>query len=256
MEKEIEIQCLKANLRDRGKYGFPNRPLEDLYEWRFSSSPYNNHALAFAGDGLWDSNLFDDVEEITIVFFGEDEQSFSKEAWANPLRVDILRRLAGEDYSWYIGYRRYNLDIIDNYSEILLNMHIPRLRRWNLSDVVFVDSGRNLSGRRGVVKKPVFEVKISELDVFVHEVWPKANCYDLSIEGYCMQPGKLDLLREWNERERTPELFKEVMDECLILFHVSQHDHLFFHFITNKMDVNEFSKIIDFTELENRAKKL
>ena len=98
MEKEIEIQCLKANLRDRGKYGFPNRPLEDLYEWRFSSSPYNNHALAFAGDGLWDSNLFDDVEEITIVFFGEDEQSFSKEAWANPLG-GYSPCLVGEDYS-------------------------------------------------------------------------------------------------------------------------------------------------------------
>lgn len=257
MTKIIEIDWTKTIPRSREGSGFPNRALENLYIWGLPCSPFNNHELAFAGDGLCESNLFDDIAEITVAFYGEDRGCYSRELWANPFRSEILRRLAGEEHCWYIGYRTNYLGFHDNVSKIWLGMNFfSSLMERNLSDLVFLDSGYHIGFGNGVVKKPVFEVQNHELDGFMDEVWPKVDYAAFSIEGYCMQPGKLELLREWNERERTPELFKEVINECFTLFYSSNYNHRFMQFITNKMDLDEFSRIIDFSDLQNQAKKL
>ena len=250
-----KIELWKEMHDKRQASGFPGRPLEDLYVWGLHDSPLNNHELAFAGDDLSSSVLFDDINEFKMTFHGENEESCSSKAWAHSLRANILRRLSGKDYCWYIGYRTESqMYVYDKHSEILLDTDVPRLRMWELSELAFVDSGYRNDTGKGKIIKPIFEVRNIELEVFVAEVWPKASS-SFSIEGYCMPHGRLKLLRKWNERERTPELFKEIIDECFILFFTFHDDHRDFHFITNKMDLNEFSARIDFIDLQNRAKE-
>ncbi len=254
MKREIEVW--KVSHEGREAQGFPGKPLEDLYEWGLPYSPYNSNKLAFAGDGLLNSSLFESIEEIVVSFYNKDDTCQSQRDWADPLRYEILKRLSGDQYYWYIGYRTcWEMAIFDRYSKILLDMHIPYLRLWSLSELVFVDSGYEIGSGKGVVQKPVFEVKSKDLESFVAEVWPVANPA-FSIEGYCMKPNSLEILYSWNKKERTPELFRRVIDECLVLFFTNSHGPRHLHFITNKMKASELADIINLADLIRKARQL
>lgn len=248
---------LREEMHDKQQdLGFPGRPLEDLYVWGLPDSPLNNHQFAFAGDDLCSSALFDDIKEFHMTFHVENEEGCGSAAWAHSLRANILTRLSGKDHCWYIGYRtERQMSVYDKHSEVLLDTDVPRLRMWELSELAFVDSGYRNNTGPGKIIKPIFEVRNIELEVFITEVWPKASS-SFSIEGYCMPHGRLNLLRKWNKRERTAELFKEVIDECRILFFTSSDDHRDFHFITGKMDLDEFAKTINLNDLHDRVNEM
>jgi len=256
MKKEPkEVELFKVNHGGREFFDGPGKPLEDLYYWG-SGNPVNNHELAFAGVNLFDSPLLQEVEEITVAFDGESSNSRCREAWADPLRAEILKRLAGKSNCWYIGYRSlWPMQIYDEYSKILLDMHIVRLPMWELSRVAFVDSGYRIGMGKGIVRKPIFEVTNSEINDFVSEVWENANPA-FSIEGYCLKLSRLDRIRNWNEEQRTPELFWKIINECFAMFYTDGHEPRELNFITDKMDVDEMAKLINLDELQQMALRL
>lgn len=250
--KTIEVK--KINHLDRKFFNGPGLPLEDLYYWGNGNNPENAYQISFAGDNLCYSLELVDIQEITAMFYGEKVDDRSRESWADPIRAEILRRLAGTTRQWYIGFRScWPLAIYDEYSKILLDMHITRLPMWEFSEIAIVDSGYRVGFGKGIVKKPILDVKNELLTDFVPEVWGSASPA-FSIEGYCLEIGKLSLFRSWNEQPRTSALFKQVLDECLMLFFTFGNEPRHFHFITNKMDTEEMKQVIDLTDLEERAR--
>jgi hypothetical protein len=254
IKKEIEIHQVTHG--NRKYFKGPGLPLEDLYYWDTRDAPVNEHELAFAGDNLFASQAFQQIEEIRVSFYGESDDERYREAWADPLRLEILRNLAGKHRRWYIGYKScWSMAIFDNCSEILLDMHVTGLSVWELSKVAIVDSGYRIGMGKGIVKKPIFEVGNKDLDDFVKQVWQAADP-SFSIEGYCLEPGKLDRLRVWDKQQKNDDLFRQVIDECLILFYTYPSEPRHFHFITNKMDTEEMAGIINLEDLQKRAASL
>src|SRR5574340_735626 len=64
--------------------------------------PPNQNYLTFAGDHLATTNTTGKVNVFCFEFSGEPEPD--REAWADPLRTETLKRLTGEGRSWYFGF--------------------------------------------------------------------------------------------------------------------------------------------------------
>jgi len=231
-------------------------PLEDLYYWIKGKEPINLNNLTFAGDGLYRSTLLTDVKTFSLEFDGESEDEMDREAWADPLRADVLKGLTGKDRSWYISFvGDYTEQIIKQDQRKVPEALTSYFAQKDPAEVAIVDSRPPYGYGGGIEKRFFFEVPTHEIDWFVRNIWPAAY-QGYPIEGYNFASGKIARLKSWNEKSRDELLFREVIDQTFTIFYTHPEEHLYFAFLTNKLSFSEFTHLIDLEGLKRKAQDL
>jgi len=254
VEKTVEVYEDVLQVNEGGEV--IHSPLEDLYYWRKGQEPINLNYLTFAGDGLYRSTLLTDVKTFSLEFEGESEEERDREAWADPLRADVLKSLTGKNQSWYIGF-------VGDYTEQIINQDqrkVPEaltsyFAQKDPTEVAIVDSRPPYGYGSGIQKRFFFEVPTHEIDWFVRNIWSEAYP-SYPIEGYNFISGKIDMLKLWNEKLRDELLFREVIDQTFAVFYTHPQEHRHFSFLTNKLSFSEFTRLIDLEELRRKAQDL
>lgn len=241
-------------------------------EWKYSKngsvlhSPFQNFdnvlpislsktygCLTFAGHDLEKSQILNDINVFCLEFSGECSEMRDREKWANPIRGKVLRRLSDEGKSWYIGF---NSDI---------STKLIQKNNWDVDEQVFqffskkdpmrvatVLSERPNGIMYGSEKRMFFEILNSEIEWAVQQIWQIAE--DIyKIEGYNLPSGRMDLIRNWDQRKRDDLLFSEVMDNCRIAFFTYPAEPRHFKFVTKNMNYCEFLQKINIESLQKDA---
>jgi hypothetical protein len=76
------------------------------------------------------------------------------------------------------------------------------------------------------------------------------------IEGYNMEAGQIEVLRQWDIRPRDDQLFRDVINRTFVNFYTFPAEHRYFVFVTNKLNYVELASLIKLDELQERAKKM
>jgi hypothetical protein len=252
-KKRIELFEDDIQLSESGEV--IHHPLDQLY-YHYEEpgrEPVNQNYLTFAGDHLTKSNLMGDLKIFHLEFSGEPE--LDGEAWANPIRAEVLKRLTDEGRSWYISF------IGDITQKILLQDErtvsqefFTYMSKINPEMYIVLDSYKPYGYGKGRKKRIFFEIPNHEIEWVVPNIWLEAWA-GYPIEGYNFPSGRIGLLKNWIERPRDALLFKEVTDETYISFFSPSH-HRHFAFLTNKFTLPEFTKKINLEELIQIAQTL
>lgn len=253
---EKTIEYYENNLLVDEKGEVIHHPLEGLYYWKKGKDPHNLNHLSFAGDYLYRSTSLSDVRALFLEFHAEKYEEMDREAWADPLRADVLKRLAGTDRSWYISLVSYSTkQMINNDKRITPDAITSYIAQKDSAEVAIIDSRKPYGYGLGTEKRLFFEVPYHEIEWFVRNLWAEAY-QGYSIEGYNFESERMDILKNWNEKLRDDLLFREVIDRSFAIFYSYPEEHRHFAFLTNKFDSSEFSQRIDIEELRKKAKDL
>ncbi len=235
-----------------------HHPLEYLY--RFfddkSRTPANLNELAFAGDNLYRSIILNDIHLYNLKFLGEAEEIRDREAWADPLRAKVLRRLSCENCSWYLGFvGHYTIQLFEQDGRSVPLELVEYFSKKDAAQITDVSTREPFGYGKGLITKLFFEIPNHEIDWVVRNIWTNAlQAY--SIEGYNFTSGCIDLLRDWGDRPKDEMLFREVVDKSQALFYTHPEEHRHFAFITNKYNPVEFQQILNLEDLRKQANML
>ena len=235
-----------------------NHPLDYLYEYfpESNRNARNLHDLIFAGDGLDQSKILNDVKMFELRFYGEPDSIHYREEWADPLRADILKSLSSNERSWYLsfdGYSPYNLEYRDkvNVSPEVLDF----FSRKEKNHVVFIDSHKRSKTDGKPIKRLFVEVTHEEIESAVKMIWPLAWNPE-TIQGYNFLANRIDLVKEWESSKKDEKLFRRLLDENEVFFFSYPEEHRHFIFISNKYSSSEFVKKIRLQDLRKKADEL
>ena len=231
-------------------------PLQDLASLSPIYGPISHGCLTFAGHDLYLSKLLENVRAFELTFHGEMPNERYREAWADPIRADVLKYLSGENQSWYISF-------VGDITERLLNndgRKVPEkiykyFSGMDPKRVVTVKSEKPSGYGCGFEKRIFFEIPNEEIEWAVKNIWPQAmEIYP--IEGYNLPLGRMDLIKKWDQEQRDDRLFQEVMKNSLITFFTSPAEHTYFEFLTVNFDFNELAQKINLEELQRKANEI
>jgi hypothetical protein len=211
--------------------------------------------LSFCGHDLDKSPILNDIHVFYLEFSGETIGH--REAWADNLRANVLKKISGDHFSWYLGITEYDAAL---FSGILLKRQLDKKAAQNLQNpislmTITVDSEIKYGYGKGFIKRVFFEIPGSLIDKVVLNYWPEAT-QGWPIEGYCMASGQLDLFADWNNRPRDDILCKDVLDQVRLAFYTFPAEHRHFVILTNKMLLEEMVNIIQLKSLQRRARKI
>jgi hypothetical protein len=200
--------------------------------------------LTFCGHDMDKSPLFDDVRVFYLQFFGRPDEH-DREAWADPLRVEVLQRLTGNNRCWYLSLRDLSIKGAGFGEDVtkILGMKLNQIE---------VESEKPFGYGYGFKSRQFFEVPNHQLNKAILYFWPEAIPAD-PIEGYNMESGQMETIREWNLRPRDDRLFREVIDRTFVNFYSFPAEHRHFVFVTNKLDYDNLARLIGLEELQERA---
>jgi hypothetical protein len=200
----------------------------------------NLHSLFFIGDDLITPNNISDFCLISVEFSGEPSEEMNREAWADPIRFEILHNLCDEDKSLYLGFIGY-LPVGSN-EQNKCPAHIELLEYLtNLEEErkIYIDTYPPFGYGNKPIKKLFFEVPPSDMEWVVKNAWPGA-IPSYTIEGYCLSPGKIQLFSQWNNCSKDGKLFNAILKECQFVFFTHPQEHRHFMFLTNNYSDAEF----------------
>lgn len=252
---EKEIVVYEAISQNNAENEANDPRFSRLYYWVKGKKPVNQNYLTFAGDNLYREGVSIVGKSFEVEFIGESDEELNREAWADPIRSEILYRLSAENRSWYIsfvgdftkypleyGIRKVPKELIDYFS------------RKDPSQMTIIESREPFGYGKGPMNRLFFEVDNHELDWVVRNVWPAAY-QGYPIEGYNFASGRIDLLKKWEESAKDTLLFQEILAETNTLFYTYPEEHRHFGFLTNKYDLVEFGQTIQLEELNRKVKK-
>lgn len=255
-EKQVELFGDEVQIDESG--AITHHPLDDLY-YHYQDptrEPVNNNYLTLAGDGLTKTNQFSDVKVFELGFYGEPESDIFREAWADPLRAEILKRLAGAGRSWYITFSADVTELLITHDEQFEPRASKELYEYltglGPDKTTLLNSPKPYGYGWGSTKRLFFEVPNDDIKWVVEHVW-EDDMGGYPIEGYNFKSGKIALLKEWNERPRDAVLFREVLDETYMMFYTTPAENRHFTFVTNKLSLADFERQIDFGDLKRQA---
>jgi hypothetical protein len=202
--------------------------------------------LTFGGHDLDKSPILEDVKVFYLEFKGGPEEIDDREGWADPLRVEVLKRLTDTNRCWY-------LSMIDGAFEVIGDT-IKKLTGTLLKQVE-VRSEIPFGYGHGFIPRLFFEVPNRYLSEVVRYFWSEALPVD-PIEGYNIAVGKIEVLAQWDARPRNDQLFRDVIDQTFINFYTFPAEHCDFVFVTNKLTCAELANLIGLEELQERAKEM
>jgi hypothetical protein len=87
-----------------------HHPLNSRYFVTLGKDTVSYGYLSFCGHDMDKSSILEDVKVFHLWFKGDPDEPSGREAWADPLRAEVLQRLTGDPTCWY-------LSMIDRYRE-------------------------------------------------------------------------------------------------------------------------------------------
>lgn len=135
---------------------------------------------------------------------------------------------------------------VDEKFEKILNTRLNKIE---------VKSEKPFGTTYGFRNREFFEIPNRFLPEIVGAFWSEA-VPGYPIEGYNMEPGQIDLLRQWDAKPRDDLLFREVIDLTFINFYTFPAENRWIVFVTNKLNYDELAELIDLEMLQERARKL
>jgi hypothetical protein len=248
MEDEYLVELSEATTYYSKEEKRIHHPLDSYYtNWN------GKGLLSFMGANLSQYPIFDDVKVFSLRFYGGKDKE-EREAWADPIRSLVLKRLNHLDWHWYLSFtgwiydptrpsKQYPLEeeIIDNF-----------IQKENI-DYTFVESADFIGP--GHSKRLFFEVPDSKMDHVISKFWPLAIPTE-AIQGYQLPAGQIDLLEDWDQRPRDEKLFREVIDQVFAAFYTFPAENRHFAFVTNKLNLENISNLINLPDLQEEARRI
>lgn len=253
MQRQYEVELSEDEIRRGEDGGVIHHPLDGPYCLDSDRDLPVYGRLTFDGHDLAKSVLLDDVRVFHLTFHGESADIQHREAWADPLRVEVLQRLSPEDRAWYLSCvgTYLNSSSPAEYTPIVQDLEGLLKDEQAIFAVVHSEFG---FGER-LHPRLFFEAPNRFLPQIVHRYWPRA-IPGWPMEGYNMAPGQIDLLREWDKRPRRDRLFRDVMDQVFIAFYTFPAEHRHFVFVTSKLDLDGMRQLLDIDSLQAQATEI
>ena len=202
--------------------------------------------LTFAGHDLDKSPILGDIKVFYLEFKGILEETYDKEEWADPLRADVLKHLSGNKRSWYISMIDRRFTGVGNALTKLVGTQLNQIN---------VKSEDPFGFKYGFSSREFYEIPNHNLPEIVRYFWSEAVPGN-PIEGYNLETGKIEVLRQWDARPRDDQLFRDVIDQTFVNFYTFPAENRFFVFVTNKLNYAELATLIRLEELQERAKEI
>lgn len=251
MSIENEVELWEDHIKKDLDGNVIHHPLNSLYALDSQKGISHGH-LTFCGHDM--SIAFSPLQDIHVFYLEFSSKSIGavhREAWADPLRLEVLKRLSQVDRSWYFGFIAD--PPIDGFNESL-----PKFQQDPPSEhlrYVVVKSEKPAIYGAGFVSKLFVEAPNSLLPLIFSHYWT-THIPGFPIEGYNMPSGQIGLLADWDKRDRDASLFREVLDQSFITFYTVPAEHRDFAFVTNKLGLDDLRNMIDLDDLQKRAKQV
>ncbi len=223
-----------------------HHPLNSRYFVVLGEDTVSYGHLTFAGHDLDKSPVLGDIKVFYLEFKGEPEGSIDREEWADPLRTEVLNRLTDHHRCWYIS-------IIDRWFKGVSD-EITKIAGTQLNRIE-VKSEKPFGYSYGFRSREFFEVPNHYLSDVVPYFWSEA-VPGYPIEGYNMETGQMERLKQWDARPRNDQLFRDVIDSTFVNFYTFPAEHRYFVFVTNKLNYAELAGLIGLEELQIRAREI
>lgn len=223
-----------------------HHPLNSRYFVRMNEDTVSYGYLSFAGHHLDKSPILNDIKVFYLEFKGLSDETYEKEEWADPLRIEVLNRLTGIDRCWYMS-------MIDRWFRGV-NDDVAKLVGTQLNRIIIL-SEKPFGNTYGFRFRELYEIPNRYLQKTVPYFWEEA-VPGYPIEGYNMDAGQIALLKQWDARSRDDQLFREVIDRTFINFYTFPDENRFFVFVTNKLNYDELAKLIRLDELQEKAREI
>lgn len=254
MTYKPEIALWKDEIAKNEQGHITHHPLNSIYYYSAKSKGTSYGHLTFAGHDLAESDLFDDVQVFHLEFFGEPLHILDREAWADPLRADILRRLSPDHHAWYLSCVGTYLSEPDSSTFIVKELQNSFFGGQQPKFVV-VQSEKKYGYGLGFHSRLFLEIPNLLLPDIVRHYWPRA-IPGWPLEGYNMPSGQIERLYEWDKLPRDAHLFRQVMDQVLVAFYTHPSEHRHFAFVTCKLDLDDIKQLIDIESLTSLAQEI
>lgn len=233
-----------------------HHPLNGLYRSISGEDRSGYGHLTFGGHNLANSQLLDDVNVFYLFFYGESSDVEGREAWADPLRVEVLQRLSSENRTWYLSFVGDIPDASSSTGYTPITQEIQQgLSQEEKLDFAVVQSELPHYVGKGFRPRLFFETPNRLLSHVVSRYWSRAYP-GLPIEGYNLSPGQIGLLHKWDKRPRDAQLFRDVMNEISIAFYTFPAEHRHFAFVTSKLGLDDMKQLLDIESLRRQAREI
>jgi hypothetical protein len=233
-----------------------HHPLKKLYYRIEGKEATNRGYLTFVGNNLDKSKILNDIRVFNLEFFGESSDEMDREAWADPWRMEILKRLTDDQRSWYIGFFGHTTIRLDHIDEREVPSHLLNyFSHFDPSHTTTIQSLQPLGYGNKYENKHFFEIPNWEIECVGRYFW-EASYQAYPIEGYNFKSGKIENLIKWDKQPKNDLLFREVVDEVFIMFYTYPEEHRHFNFITNKLSLEEFAELINYPKLQKTINEL
>ncbi len=190
--------------------------------------------------------LFNDIKVVNVMFFRRPAGRDGREAWADPIRAAMLERLARHSGAWYAGF------------EAGIDTSIPSFSV-NRVSFAYESFYPGYPDREKIVKytwlQHFFELPAHSLPTSVPAIWQNHPIGE-PIEGYHMEEGQIDVLKEWENAPKDEGLLRAVFDAASVVFFTFPTENRHFTFMTAKYSLDEFAEIIDLEGLRKMANEL
>lgn len=244
--KEYEVELWEDEV-ERDETGIVvHHPLNSRYYVILGKDSVSYGHLTFAGHDLDESQILENIKVFYLEFKGEPEEIYDREEWADPLRLEVLRRLSDTNRSWYLSMIDIDHKDIGDEVEKILGKRLPE---------IYIQSEKPFGYGYGFIQRKILEIPNQYLSEVVQYFWSKA-APGYPIEGYNMAPGQINILKQWDKRPRNDHLFREMCDRTFISFYTFPAEHRYFVFVTNKLNYKELANLIDMKDLHAKAQKM
>lgn len=231
-------------------------PIQNLGHFSPKIGPVTYGCSSFAGHDLERSTKLINTKVFALEFFGETDEELYHEAWADPLRAEVLKKLTGKGRSWYISF------VSDITERLILDdgRKVPEkifkyFSTMDPSRVAIIRSEIPYGAGRGFMKKLIFEIPNEEIEWAVQNIWHVSREV-YPIEGYNLPSGRMDMIRNWDQKQRDDALFQDVLEKSFLLFFTYPEEPRHFKFLTNHLEKNEFAKMINIDLLQQKANEI
>jgi hypothetical protein len=219
--------------------------------------------LSFSPGDLANFPIYDDIKVFHISIYGKaDDNDDDREAWADPIRFELLRKLRYKDWNWYISANGWHLDPANPTGYITLEQHVQNIfaRSHDVKSIAVRSfpevSSKMVSGQWVSIIKPCkrtfFEIPYPLIEEVASVIWAE-TVPGYPIEGYQLPPGSLDILGRWGNEPLDENLFRQVVDSCSIIFYTWPAEHRRFAFMTNKWSLDVMKNMLDIPSLQKVA---
>ncbi|HEY9087025.1 MAG TPA: hypothetical protein VIO36_02570 [Anaerolineaceae bacterium] len=224
---------------------------------------HDQRSLSLSPGNLAEFSIFDDVKVFLFSIYGKSaENNDPREAWADPIRIEVLKKLSQRNHSWYISADLWFTDPSNpsdsiSFEEYLQKKDSPQEALQSISIRSFPNRfGTMTSGKWIWTTTPrdreFFEIPYSQIHKIVPFIWAHA-IPGSPIEGYHLPSGRLDLLGKWGMQPLDHRLFRQVIDTCPVLFYTFPAENVHFSFLTNKWTLRTLENMLDIPVLQTIA---